>query len=59
MNAVDRFLKYVTYDTQSDEHSDTTPSTEKQKVLGAALAEELNQLGLYNACLLYTSGKKT
>ena len=49
MNAVDRFLKYVSYDTQSDEHSDTTPSTEKQKVLSAALAEELNQLGLYNA----------
>lgn len=49
MNAVDRFLKYVSYDTQSDEHSDTSPSTEKQKVLGAALAEELNQLGLYNA----------
>ena len=38
MNAVERFLKYVTYDTQSDEHSQTVPSTEKQKVLGAALA---------------------
>ena len=49
MNAVDRFLRYITYDTQSDEHSDTTPSTEKQKILGAALAEELSQLGLYNA----------
>ena len=49
MNAVERFLKYVTYDTQSDEHSQTTPTTEKQKVLGAALAEELNQLGLHNA----------
>ncbi len=49
MNAVERFLKYVTYDTQSDEHSQTTPSTDKQKVLGAALAEELNQLGLHNA----------
>ena len=49
MNAVNRFLKYVSYDTQSDEHSDATPSTEKQKVLGAALTEELNQLGLYNA----------
>ena len=33
MNAVDRFLTYVRYDTQSDEHSDTTPTTEKQKVL--------------------------
>ena len=32
MNAVERFLKYVTYDTQSDEHSQTTPTTEKQKV---------------------------
>jgi len=49
VNAVNRFLKYVSYDTQSDEHSDATPSTEKQKVLGAALTEELNQLGLYNA----------
>ena len=49
MNAIDRFLKYVTYDTQSDEHSTTTPSTAKQKVLGAALAEELDRMGLYNA----------
>ena len=49
MNAVDRFLTYVRYDTQSDEHSDTTSTTEKQKVLGAVLAEELNKLGLYNA----------
>ena len=49
MNAIDRFLKYVSYDTQSDEHSTTSPSTEKQKVLGAALAEELGQMGLYNA----------
>ena len=43
MNAVDRFLKYVSYDTQSDEHSDTFPSSGKQKILGAALAEELNR----------------
>ena len=49
MNAIDRFLRYVTYDTQSDEGSDTCPSTAKQKVLGQALADELGQLGLYNA----------
>ena len=49
MNAIDRFLRYVTYDTQSAEGSDTCPSTEKQKVLGQALADELGQLGLYNA----------
>ena len=51
MNAIDRFLRYVTYDTQSDEGSDTCPSTEKQKALGQALADELGQLGLYNAHL--------
>lgn len=49
MDAIDRFLRYVTYDTQSDEHSDTSPSTEKQKVLGQALADELAQLGLHKA----------
>ncbi|OUQ58989.1 peptidase T [Flavonifractor sp. An112] len=49
MNAVERFLKYVTYDTQSDEHSQTTPTTEKQKVLGETLAAELSQMGLHNA----------
>ncbi|WP_368019955.1 peptidase T [Intestinimonas massiliensis (ex Afouda et al. 2020)] len=49
VNVVDRFLKYVSYDTQSDEHSETYPSSEKQKVLGAALAEELNHMGLHNA----------
>ena len=40
MNAIDRFLRYVTYDTQSDEGSDTCPSTAKQKVLGQALADD-------------------
>lgn len=49
MNAIDRFMKYIRFDTQSDEESDTCPSTGKQKVLGAALAEELGQLGLHNA----------
>lgn len=49
MSVLDRFLKYVSYDTQSDEHSDTHPSTAKQKVLGEALAAELSQIGLQNA----------
>ncbi|MHB8579753.1 MAG: peptidase T [Ignavibacteriaceae bacterium] len=43
---VDRFLKYVKYDTQSDEESTSFPSTEKQKVLLADLAEELKEMGL-------------
>jgi tripeptide aminopeptidase len=46
---VDRFLKYVKYDTQSDEESSSFPSTEKQKVLLNDLAEELKQMGLKDA----------
>ena len=46
---VDRFLKYVSFDTMSDEASDTCPSTEKQKKLGACLVEELKNAGLTDA----------
>ena len=46
---VDRFLKYVKYDTQSDEDSTSFPSTEKQKILSNDLAEELKALGLKDA----------
>ncbi len=46
MELLDRFLNYVAYDTQSDETSETYPSTEKQKVLLAALKEEMEALGM-------------
>ncbi len=46
---VDRFLKYVKYDTQSDEESVSFPSTEKQKILSKDLAIELKHLGLEDA----------
>lgn len=46
---VDRFLKYVKYDTQSDEESTSFPSSEKQKILSKDLAEELKSLGLKDA----------
>ena len=49
MHVLDRFLKYVSFDTQSSEESDLCPSTEKQKLLGAELSAELIQLGLQNA----------
>jgi len=49
MNVIDRFLHYVSFDTRSDDASETVPSTEKQKVLGAALAAELSQMGIQNA----------
>jgi len=46
---VERFLKYIKYDTQSDEESTSFPSTEKQKVLLKDLADELKKLGLKDA----------
>ena len=49
MNVLDRFLNYVTYDTQSDEASATCPSTARQKVLGAALVEEMKAIGIADA----------
>lgn len=49
MNVTERFLKYVSFDTKSDEDSQTVPSTEKQKVLGAYLVEELLKMGMVDA----------
>jgi tripeptide aminopeptidase len=46
---VDRFLRYVVIDTQSDPESSTQPSTEKQKNLGRVLVEELLAIGLSDA----------
>ena len=48
---VDKFLKYVKYDTQSDEESTSFPSTEKQKKLSADLAKELKKMGLKDAAM--------
>ena len=51
MTALERFLKYITFDTQSEEGSEATPSTEKQRALGRVLARELAEMGLEGACL--------
>jgi len=45
-NVVERFLKYVQIDTQSNEGSPTTPSTERQLNLAQLLEQELKELGL-------------
>jgi tripeptide aminopeptidase len=50
-SVTERFLRYVTIDTQSDPNSPTCPSTEKQKDLGRLLAAELKTLGLADAHL--------
>ncbi len=46
---VERFLRYTSFDTQSDENSVTFPSTSKQLVLGKQLVKELAELGVSDA----------
>ena len=58
--AAERFLHYVTIDTQSDPTSPTTPSTEKQKNLGKILVQELLDMGISDAhmdehCYVYAT----
>jgi tripeptide aminopeptidase len=45
-DVLERFLRYVRIDTQSDDRSTTSPSTEKQRNLGELLARELRELDL-------------
>ncbi|HCL04759.1 MAG TPA: peptidase T [Chitinophagaceae bacterium] len=42
----ERFMRYVQIDTQSDPHSTSFPSTEKQKILSTLLADELKAMGI-------------
>ncbi len=68
MNIVERFLNYVTYDTQSSEETGRTPSTEKQRIFAKHLKDELiaeglqdvelDELGYLYATLPSNTGKK-
>ncbi len=49
MTILDRFIRYVQIDTQSDPQSTTFPSTEKQKDLSRVLVEELHDMGIADA----------
>jgi tripeptide aminopeptidase len=51
VNVLDRFLRYVQYDTQSDERSTTYPSTDKQLVLLRLLVDELHAIGVADAAI--------
>lgn len=51
MNIVERFLKYVSFDTQSADETGNTPSTEKQWSLARYLQQELTELGLEDIVL--------
>ena len=48
-NVSERFLRYVSFDTKSDEESPSCPSTAKQKLLGAAIVEEMKAIGIADA----------
>lgn len=50
-NITDRFLKYISFDTQSDPNSDTVPSTEKQWDIARYLAKELEEIGMEDVSL--------
>ena len=47
MKVQDRFLKYVSFTTTSDENSESCPSTKQQLELAKFLTEELEQIGLH------------
>ena len=49
--AASRFLRYVTFDTQSSDQSDTYPSTAKQLVLLNQLVDELKAMGVADAAI--------
>ena len=49
--AAERFLRYVTFDTQSSESSETYPSTDKQLILLNQLVKELKELGIADAAI--------
>ena len=51
MALLERFLKYVSFDTQSDEESGVTPSSEGQMLFARYLQEELTGLGLQDVVL--------
>ena len=51
MNVTERFLKYVSFPTMSDETSETCPSSEKQWALARAIESELREMGLSDVCL--------
>src|SRR5262245_263131 len=48
---LERFLRYVQYDTQSDERSTSYPSTSKQLALLNDLVKELRAIGLTDAAI--------
>ena len=51
MNPINLFLKYVTFDTQSDESSDTMPSTEGQTIFAKEIVKQLQDISMHDVSL--------
>jgi tripeptide aminopeptidase len=51
MNPTERFLAYASFDTQSNERSQTTPSTAGQRVLAEQIVKELEEIGMEDITL--------
>lgn len=51
MDVISRFLRYIAFDTQSVEDSDTFPSAKKERLLGEFLAQDLQTIGLSDVYL--------
>lgn len=51
MSVIDRFLRYVEFETTSNENSESIPSTEKQTVLADYLVKELKSIGVSDAVI--------
>lgn len=51
MNITERFMKYISMDTVSDEYSESFPSTASQFVLAGYLADEMKEIGISNVRL--------
>ena len=49
MKVTERFLKYVAFDTMSDESSETCPSSPNQRELGAFIVEDMKAIGIADA----------
>ena len=57
MNVIDRFLRYVSYPSASDESPESVPSTPGQQTLARGLAEELRELGVQDAAAVDAFGR--
>ena len=51
LTASQRLLRYVQFDTTSDENAETCPSSEKQRLFAAELVREMQEMGIRDACM--------